>query len=166
MVRRRKKDPASLLQYAVHDGNLDEVVERLAAGADPNEFDPDGQTALTICGRRGNADIARVLIDAGAEVDARGSDHAVTPLCLAAIKDDIELVTVLLDAGADINANCANTTPLASATTSGRVQMMKFLLERGASVHDDQGRSMLTYIRDFTKNRDDVERLLREHGAE
>ena len=165
MVRRRKKDPESLLRYAVHDANLEEVQQHLAAGADPNEFDPDGQTALTVCGRRGNAEIAKVLLKAGAQVDARGTDYATTPLCEAAIKDDMELATVLLDAGADININCAGVTPLSCATTGGRVDMIRFLLERGANVKDDNGKSMLEYIRDFTKNRKEVEQLLREHGA-
>lgn len=135
-------------------------------GVDPNTFDTDGQTAMTICGRRGNAEIAGLLLDAGAEVDACGSSYAMTALCLAAIKNDVEVVTVLLDAGADINIHCTDVTPLACATKSGRVEMMKFLIERGARVIDDNGKSMLAYIEDFTRNREQVEQLLREHGAE
>lgn len=165
-VRRRRNDLGSQLAYAIQDGDLEEVKEHLAAGADPSEFDPDGDTALTVCGQYGNAEMAKVLLDAGAKVDACGTSYASTPLCYAAIKNDIELVKVLLDAGADININCANVTPLSCATRSGNVEMMRFLLESGANVKDDKGKSMLEFLSPTTKNREEVEKLLREHGAE
>jgi len=165
-VRRRRKDPTSQLHYAIQDGDLEEVKEHLAAGVDPSEFDSDGQTALTICGKYGNAEMAQVLLDAGAQVDACGTSYIPTPLCFAAIKKDIELAKVLLDAGADININCANVTPLSSATRNGNVEMMWFLLEHGANVRDGKGTSMLEFITEYTKNREEVEQLLREHGAE
>jgi ankyrin repeat protein len=165
-VRRRRKDLASLLGYAVQDGDLEEVKSHLAAGADPSEFDSDGETALTVCGRYGNAEMAKVLLDAGAKVDACGTPYMSTPLCFAAIKNDIELAKVLLDAGADININCANVTPLSCATRSGNVEMMRYLLVHGAKVTDDKGKSMLQFITEYTKNREDVEQLLREYGAE
>jgi ankyrin repeat protein len=165
-VRRRRKDLESQLCYAIEDGDLEEVKQHLAAGANPSKFDSDGETAMHTCGRYGNAEMAKVLLDAGAKVDACGTSYVATPLCLAAIKNDIELVKAFLDAGADININCANVTPLSCATRSGNVEMMRFLLEHGANVTDDKGKSMLQYITEYTKNREDVEQLLREHGAE
>jgi ankyrin repeat protein len=166
MVRRRRKDPLSLLFYAVHDCNLEEVRAHLAAGVDPSEFDSDGQTALTVCARHGNAELAKVLLDAGAKVDACGTAYMQTPLCFTANKGDVDLARVLLEAGADVNINCANETPLSCATASGNVEIMRLFLEHGARVKDDKGKSMLEYITQYTKNREEVEQLLREHGAE
>lgn len=165
-VRRRRKDPDSQLRYAIEDGNLEEVKGHLAAGVDPGRFDSDGETALHMCARYGSAEMARMLLDSGVKADACGTSYVPTPLCFAAVRNDIAIAQVLLDAGADININCANLTPLASATKSGNVEMLLFLLERGASIRDDLGRSMLEFINQYTKNREEVERLLREYGAE
>jgi ankyrin repeat protein len=145
---------------------LEEVKSHLAAGADPSEFDSDGRTALTVCGQRGNAEIAKVLLDTGAKVDACGTAYVRTALCFAANKGDLDLARVLLEAGADVNINCADVTPLSCATASGNVEIMRLFLEHGARVKDDEGKSMLEYITQYTKNREEVEQLLRGHGAE
>jgi hypothetical protein len=46
------------------------------------------------------------------------------------------------------------------------VEIMRLFLEHGARVKDDKGKSMLEYITQYTKNREEVEQLLRDHGAE
>lgn len=83
-----------------------------------------------------NAETVRVLIDAGADVDARFSGpHTETPLHWAASSDDVEVLDVLLDAGADIEADgavIAGGTPLADATAFGQWNAARRLIERGA----------------------------------
>jgi len=73
---------------------------------------------------------------------------------------------VLLDSGADINIRQANVTALSSATTSGNLEMMRVLLEHGADIKDEKGKGVLEFITQYTRNREEVEQLLREHGAE
>lgn len=167
MARRRKTSgPSEELRFAVDRADLAEVEQLLAAGADPNEFDSDGQTALTVCCQGGNASIARVLLAAGVKVDACGTDYIRTPLCFAAARGDLELVQVLVGAGADVNAFCDNVTPLSCASRSGNLEIMRYLLDRGANVKDPSGKSMLAHLTQYTKNRAEVEALLRGRGAE
>jgi ankyrin repeat protein len=83
-----------------------------------------------------NAASVRLLIEAGADVDARFTGpHTETPLHWAASSDDVEVLDVLLDAGADIEATgavIAGGTPLADATAFGQWNAARRLIERGA----------------------------------
>lgn len=83
-----------------------------------------------------NAAVVRLLLDAGADVDARFTGpHTETPLHWAASSDDVEVLDVLLDAGADLEARggvIAGGTALADATAFGQWGAARRLIERGA----------------------------------
>lgn len=80
--------------------------------------------------------LAAVLIDAGADVNARfGGPHRETPLHWAASCDDVAMIHVLLDAGADIEADGSvidGGSPLANAVAFGQWSAARALVERGA----------------------------------
>ncbi|MGH9030732.1 MAG: ankyrin repeat domain-containing protein [Acidimicrobiia bacterium] len=86
---------------------------------------------------RNGAAIVRLLVDAGADVNARFTgSHTETPLHWAASSDDVEVLDALLDAGADIEARGAvigGRTPISDATAFGQWNAARRLLERGAS---------------------------------
>ena len=58
------------LLAAARAGDLADVRERLAAGADREARDADGATALMLAAHAGWLDVVRALIDAGADVNA------------------------------------------------------------------------------------------------
>ncbi|MGH9212253.1 MAG: ankyrin repeat domain-containing protein [Acidimicrobiales bacterium] len=77
----------------------------------------------------------RVLVAAGAAVDARNDPGTETPLHWAASGDDIEALDALVDAGADIEAPgavIAGGTPLDDAVAFGQWQAARRLVEHGA----------------------------------
>jgi hypothetical protein len=82
------------------------------------------------------ADAVRLLVDAGADPNARfEGPHTETPLHWAASSDDIAVLDALLDVGADIDAVgavIAGGTPLTDATAFGQWNAATRLLERGA----------------------------------
>ncbi len=89
-------------------------------------------------GHRPNAAmIVAVLVDAGADVNARFvGPHTETPLHWAASSDDIDALDALLDRGADIEAEGAvigGGTPLMDATAFGQWEAARRLVERGAN---------------------------------
>lgn len=90
--------------HSAAEGMPTEVVASLlAAGADPDAEDAEGQTPLhraTQGSWRATLEHARMLVAAGADVDAQDTKGR-TPLRLACEKDCEELVEVLLDLGAD-----------------------------------------------------------------
>lgn len=60
-------------------------------------------TMLCQAAREGHLEIAKLLIEAGADVNQRASEGHFNPLLYAAYYGNLELVGILLEAGADVN---------------------------------------------------------------
>jgi uncharacterized protein len=81
--------------------------------------------------------IAQLLIDAGADVNDRGTDeeNGETPLHWAASSDDADVAAVLIDGGADIEIpNGSIGTPLDNAIGYACWSVARLLVARGAKV--------------------------------
>src|SRR6202044_3818989 len=76
----------------------------LKAGADANERLPHGETALMMASRTGNVDAIKVLLDHGAEVNAKETLRGTTALMWAADEGHAPAIQLLLQHGADIKA--------------------------------------------------------------
>jgi ankyrin repeat protein len=103
----------------------------------------DGRSLLHIAtdwpGHFRNAgEMVRLLVAAGADVDARGRGNiGETPLHWAASSNDLTALDALLDAGADIDspgAVIADGTPLDDAVAFAQWRAARRLVERGATV--------------------------------
>ena len=151
----------SPLLYAARENCMKCVDVLLKHNADINLPDPDGVPPLTVAILNANWDLAKQLIDAGADVN-QWDIFGETPLFLAlnsrtrldggrASIDPInkttgtQIVRMLLDKGADPNAqlffqpanlsgttNTRGATPLIRAANNNDLEMVKLLLEKGA----------------------------------
>jgi ankyrin repeat protein len=127
----------------------DRVRELLAA--DPSlarASSPDGFTALhypAFFGGQDAATVARALLDAGADVDARSAnDFDVLPIHSACAGNHDDVVEVLIAAGADVNATqSGGYTPLHGAAQNGAETTVDRLLAAGAdrTARTDDGRT-------------------------
>jgi len=89
------------LHQAVIERDLGAVREHIEAGSDLNEKEPSGGSSpLIVAATFGQTEVARVLIDAGADVDQQSNDGS-TALLTAAFFCRTEIVEALLAAGAD-----------------------------------------------------------------
>ena len=133
---RVREDGSTPLHQAARNADVDQVKTQLAqACVDVNLVNRYGFTPLHYAARVGSPEIARLLLQAGAKLDADMGDQ-VTPLHEAAGKGKIAVVQLLLAAGADINmGDRTHMTPLIDAVHAGSVETAKFLLEHGADVH-------------------------------
>jgi cytohesin len=108
------------LHAAVLAGDMTAMREALARGEDREQRTVLGQTPLQIAAELGNADVARVLLEEGADVDAtvtwRGIDLGTTALHGAVGSfGKRSVLDALLDGGADANAVAVDgSTPLRS----------------------------------------------------
>jgi uncharacterized protein len=91
-----------------------------------------GSTPLLFAARSGDAESARLLLDAGADANDAMAD-GLPALTLAAYSGQREVALVLLDRGADPNAAAIGFTALHAAVLRGDVALVRALLARGAA---------------------------------
>lgn len=102
------------------------------SGADLDEAQGDGATALHWAAHRNDLRAAGLLIDGGAAVDV-ANDLGATPLWLAASSGSDAMVARLLQAGAEPNVTLTmGETPLMAAARSGANSAVDALLRSGA----------------------------------
>lgn len=114
---------------------------------DLNPITEDGETPLMMAVFKGQTELAKEMIDKGADVNKPGW----APLHYAATSGNVQLIKILLENHAYIDAESPNkTTPLMMAAHYGTPGAVKLLLEEGAdvSLKNDLG---LTAI-DFAQN--------------
>jgi len=139
-------DPELDIFEAAALGYVDRLRERLLDSADAvAAFSPDGFTALHLAAFFGKAEVARLLLESGAGVDAyTRNPFANQPLHAAAAGRHIEVCRVLLAAGADVNATQhGGYTPLHEAAQHGDVEMSELFLSASAdpSATTDEGKT-------------------------
>ncbi|CAL1543868.1 unnamed protein product [Lymnaea stagnalis] len=128
------------LLMACSGGRKFVVRHLLLKGASTETRDPMGNTPLLVSVERGFVDIARLLLDKGADVNATNicDDSASTlfmgntPLLVSVEKGFIEIARLLLDKGADVNAsNIRGDSALTlSVRTCGSKDMIGLLLKQ------------------------------------
>ena len=144
------KNGTSALNLAVENGHFELALELVKAGADPNDQragftplhtltwvrkpnrgdDPDGQPAPSGSGKVSSLEFVRLLVKAGADVNAKvekGTSGAgrlgttgATPLLLASKTADLPYMKLLVELGADpLLPNKDGATPLMAAAGIG-----------------------------------------------
>ncbi len=160
--------PTAEVADAAMRGDRDQLLELLEHGADVNEAQGDGMTALHWAVTSEDVEAARSLIYAGANVHATTRLNAVTPLWLAAQSGDAVMVYLLLDNNAESDAaNGAGVTPLMVASASGNPDAADVLIERGANPNATEktyGQTPLMFA--AANNEADIIAVLVEKGAD
>lgn len=122
------------LHDAVRAGDATHVQALLLAGANVNELDSFG-SPLHLAAARGSVEIATVLIDAGANLEAKASTFSekAHPLHTAAVENQVAVAALLIERGAKVDSrNAEGMTPLLVAASNGNVEVAALLLKAGA----------------------------------
>jgi ankyrin repeat protein len=122
---------------AVQQGDAEAVKLFLDAGMSP-DAEENGRTALIEAARRGHSDLALILIDAGADVNAKDT-YGVSSLMFAAITGSGEVIVKLLEKSADVNVRDQDgrTALIEALTTENDLpdEMIKALIDASADVN-------------------------------
>jgi uncharacterized protein len=106
---------ATPLLFTARVGDEESARLLLKAGADANDAQPDGVSALVLAAHSGNGNVAAALLEHGADRDALGSGY--TALHAAILRSDVTLVKALLARGANPNLRMTKGTPIRRDTT-------------------------------------------------
>ncbi len=123
---------------AIINDHIEVVRELIAHGADVNLESEYRWTPLYLAAWQDCAEIAQVLIDAGAKLETATisgyySPPRYRPLHIACLNGYVDVVKVLIDNGADLNAlNGMNSTPLDMAKSKGHQEVVDLLEAHGA----------------------------------
>jgi len=154
------------LYRAVTCGDRRTVVEELRKG----DIDPDltiqCKTLLHHAGERGFKDIARLLVEYGADVNRTYGKRSRSLLHFAAATYRYGFASVLLESGANpAPRTSSKATPLHFAARSGQSYLISLLLDCGAeiNVQDSLGRTPL-YLAELNGHVNLVQRLISSNG--
>lgn len=171
---------AEVAKALAGDGSSLDVFEAAALGAearltvllasDPglmHAYSGDGWTALHLAAFFGKLAAVRLLLEAGADTEARAHNRQDNmPLHAATAAQRRDVAEALVHEGADLEArNAEGMTPLHMAAYAGDIEMIRLFRGSGArlDVRDDQGRTPLALA--IEQGRGDAAAWLREHGA-
>ena len=142
------------LAQCVAEGQINEVALFFSAGFSPSVKDKTGIPLLNIAARKGNRDITRLLLDAGADINLLADDRGTSALIDSVMVKQYDLMMDLIKAGADLNVQSKDKqTALIVAVGADQINMVEALVKAGADpdISDSMGMSARTYASLFRK---------------
>ncbi|XP_074511025.1 B-cell lymphoma 3 protein homolog [Sebastes fasciatus] len=93
----------------------------------------EGLSPLHLAVLRGHKDLARMLLDAGADINAMDIKSGQSPLMHAVESNNADMVHFLIESGCDVNSQSySGNTALHGACGRGQVETVRLLLKSGA----------------------------------
>jgi hypothetical protein len=125
---------------ATRESSIATIKTLITLGADVNEQDSNGNSALCLAVRRDRYKVAKMLLECGADADL---DCPLFRVGCFDLKDPIAMAKLLLDFGADINQpylveGWPPRNVLSEAMEKGRTKLVDFLESRGAKLPGDE----------------------------
>ncbi len=142
------------------------IKKHIRDGADVNQKSESGESVLAYALRyRCDDDIIELLIKSGADLQDRDNE-GVSIFDMAITYDNLKLVKELVESGLyDVNATSRKSglTPLMCATCYGRVQVVEYLLQKGADIEAVE--SMGLSAKDFARktNKKSIIKIFEDH---
>lgn len=148
-------------------GDSSGVRRLIRLGVDVSAKDKSGQSPLAWAVSLGHADVVQLLLEAGADANARGESGTV--LMYASFNGDADVVALLLKGGADVGMEGENgLTALTYAIFHGHTYVTALLLKAGADVNAkvEGGRTPLMIAVIGEHSSTDIAELLIKAGAD
>ena len=165
LAQAQKQSLANLIQ----EGNRKAALERIRAGVDVNEAQPDGTRPIQWAVYHVDHELVQALIAKKAKVDVT-NEFGSSPLAEAVKLADAGMVKMLLDAGANPESpNLDGETALMLAIKTGELPVVEMLIKAGANVNTIEkfhNQTPLMWAAAATKNAGEMVKLLLAKGAD
>lgn len=153
----------------IEDNKLDNVKLLISAGVNVNVVNTIGKTPLFLALLKGKTEIAKLLVEHGADVNSENDGKSI--LYLAAKYGNLEIVKTLIEHGACIDHCGDHKTPvfetaLGTASENGKIEIVKLLLEHGADVNRTNVFNDSALFLAASRGHINVVKLLIGHGAD
>ena len=138
-------------------------------GADVNYSNENCDSPLIEACFMNNTKIVKLLLDKGADINARELEEDLTPLHIAASgRKNLELVKLFIDKGISVNeVTNEGLTVLMMASVYGNIDIIKLLINKGADINaKDIDNNTTALMKACMNNRKDTVLLLLENGAD
>lgn len=153
------------LHHAAAFGTLESMKFLIVNGADVNARNDLESTPLHWAVQQ--TDRLKILLDAGAEINAQTENGKAAVFLAAASRFDIAPLKFLLDKGADPNLPTRNgATPLIAAAAGGDIRAIKLLMGHGADPNTSAGSGMSPLMAAANGGHLHAVKLLLELGAD
>lgn len=148
-------------------GGHSDIVSLLLSQKDVYLEEPFGYTPLYFAATQGYADIVRLMLDAGAEVNVSVGKCKSTILADTAGSGHVDVVTMLLAAGAEIDAmaGCPRRTAIYRASMEGHVDVVATLLANCANVNRKSPGDILIHYMAADNGHTEISEMLKSAGA-
>lgn len=123
---------ANALVQAAKENDAEETRRLIEEDVDVNAIDDKGKTALMFATEKNSVDVAKILIAAGANINAKENEYGETALMYAAAQNALDVAKLLIEAGTNINAkNYGGKTALMLAEENDAADVIELLKVAG-----------------------------------
>ena len=150
-------EPEDRLLLAVRTGDVAALKAALASGVNVNTKFRYDRMALSFAADRGNAEVVKVLLHAGADVNARDTFYGMDAMSQALNKKHTAIVRMLLEKGAGNSEGV-----LRFGVQENSLELVTASLEKGGLRPDSLTAAVALASRN---NQTEMVELLRKHGA-
>ena len=148
------------------NGEKKDVEELIDMGADINQKNKYGNTALMRASYWGNKEVVELLIRNGAGINQK-DNYGVTALMGASLKRRKEVVDLLIQNGVDVNQKDNNgRTALMKASERGYGEIVELLIQNGADVNQKDSDGWTALMEASHNGCKEVMELLIQNGAD
>lgn len=148
-LKETDSDGNDILLYSIVSDSPIEMIENIIkSGGDVNTVNKLGQTPITVALAQKNADLVKLLILAGADINNIPDGQNILHFAYSK-KAPIELMEALIDSGISINStDTEGNNLLLKALKNNDEQTALFALENGADINqrDNEGETPVSYV--------------------
>ncbi|MBO9496785.1 ankyrin repeat domain-containing protein [Thalassotalea sp. G20_0] len=168
-IKQATKDLHNALTFTKNLEELtnDDILALIERGAKINAKTKNygEETALHIAALRGSKRIIELLVNKGADVNAKTSYGWTAIRCAYKNGPITPLIRCMVNAGLKIDAMCDSSTMLAHAAREGCWELVEFLLDKGAKVNTEINIKGTALHLAVLQGRPDIIKMLMNHGA-
>jgi len=154
------------LSISSMNGDLEIVKYLIKEGANVNLIDKEYYSPLYYAVDKNHIEIVKALLENGASITIE-KESTFIPIERAAVNSCIEIIDLLISYGVDVNSpsNYYNRTPLMLASERGEIEVVEYLLGKGADTNlkSYDGRTAIMYASD--EGNIEIVKCLLDNGA-